>query len=143
MRFIPENINISLDESTKMFIKKFKWDGNCPKFIFSDKIQFADSGQNFESVKCPLCKENIMEWWGSAMSSAYSDEHGFVNLNIATPCCASKASLHTLEYSLPQGFYKTMIEITPNARSEIVPEEIVQNLLDVIGERWRVIYAHY
>jgi len=143
IRFIPENIDTKLSWDEIKQIEKMNWCGNSPKIIINEKIQFADAGQNFESVRCPSCKANLMEWWGSAMSSAYSEEHGFVDLEITTPCCNMTTSLHRLEYSFPQGFYKIMIEVTPELDSQIAAERIADDLLDITGGSWRIIHAHY
>jgi hypothetical protein len=94
IRFIPEDINISLSERDIKFIEELDWNGNTPKFIFSEQILFADAGQNFESVRCPLCKTVLMEWWDNAMCSAYSDEHGFIDIEVATSCCNTIISLN-------------------------------------------------
>jgi len=143
IRFIPENIFFTLSQNDINIIKGFNWDGSIPKLISLERIQFADAGQNFEHVNCASCKVDLTEWWSNAMSSAYSDEHGFLSLEITTPCCSTDTSLHNLEYSFPQGFYKTMIEIMPEFNSQIIPEEILNNLKNITKENWRVIRAHY
>jgi hypothetical protein len=80
IRFIPEKINIilSLDELTE--IEALNWAGNTLNVIVNNKILFADAGQNFETVNCPYCKSNLMECWGNAMNSAFSEEYGFIDL---------------------------------------------------------------
>lgn len=143
VRLIPEDIHISLDENSINLIEGLRWNENIPKFIFSEQVHFADAGQNFESVKCPSCKTDLIEWWGNAMSSAYSNEHGFVNLEITTPCCSMNMSLHDLEYNFPQGFYKTMIEVMHESENKAVYGDIVDSLLNITGVKWRIIYAHY
>ena len=143
IRFIPEDIYIDLDENSIKLIEKLEWDGNTPKFIFNEQMHFADAGQYFESVKCPSCNTNLMEWWGNAMDSAYSDEHGFINIKTTTPCCSMKTSLHNLKYNLPQGFYKTMIEVIPRLDNQVIPADIVDNLFNITGDKWRVINARY
>jgi len=143
IRFIPEDINANLSEDEVNLIKKLNWDGNHPRFIFNERVQFADAGQNFECVKCRFCGINLMDWWGNAMSSAYSEEHGFVNLNVTTPCCNELTSLHDLAYDFPQGFYKTMIEVVPEANSQIMVDEVANCLLEITNKKWRVIHAHY
>ena len=143
IRFIPENIETKLNEHEIKLIEKLNWDGNNPKFIFSERIQLADAGQNFEIVKCQFCKANLMKWWGNAMNSAYSDERGFVKLDVTTPCCNKTTSLHNLEYNFPQGFYKTMIEVMPETSSNIMSNEIANSLLAITQKNWRIIHAHY
>jgi hypothetical protein len=143
IRFIPENIHITLSRDELKRMEELNWSGNIPKLILGEKIQFADAGLNFESVKCPSCKDDLFEWWRDAMSSAYSENQGFFNLEVVTPCCAVKTSLHDLEYSYQQGFYKTMIEVMPVLDSKLSVDEIDAGLLEITGESWRVIHAHY
>ena len=143
IRFIPENISRTLCREEIDRIKEINWDGNIPKFISNDNIRFADAGQNFESVVCPSCKENLMEWWGSAMNFAYSYDYGFANLEVVTPCCTTRTTLHSLEYNFPQGFYRTMIEIMPILHSKAMPDEIANSLFAITGESWRIIHALY
>ena len=142
IRFIPENIELSLNESKINLIRNLKWKGHRPQVISNDVIKFADAGQNFETVKCPFCCVDIMEWWGSAMDDAYSGNKGFVNLDVTMPCCASKTSLHTLDYNFPQGFYKAMVEINATV-DDLDANEISQNLLSITREKWRVVHSRY
>lgn len=143
IRFIPEDIDANLNEREIKLVEKLNWDENNPKFIFSERVQLADAGQNFEIVKCQFCMANLMEWWSNAMSSAYSEDYGFVKLEVTTPCCNKTTSLHNLDYSFPQGFYKIMIEVMPKANSKIMSDEIAEDLLAITGRNWRVIHAHY
>jgi len=143
VRFIPENINIFLDANKIELISKIDCGGNTIRFTHNEQVYFADAGKNFVSVVCPSCRVSLMEWWGGIMDSAYSDMEGFINLDVTTPCCNIKTSLHNLEYSLSQGFYKTIIEIGPVLKSQVMPEEIANNLLDITGEIWRIIRAQY
>ena len=143
IRFIPENIDTKLKWDEMKQIEKISWNGNSPKIIINEKIQFADTGQNFETVRCPFCKSNLMEWWGNAMSSACSKERGFIELEITTPCCNMTTSLHCLDYSFPQGFYKTMIEVIPEIGSQVFAERIANDLFNITGGAWRIIYAYY
>lgn len=108
----------------------------------TDEMQFCDAGQNFESVRCPFCYANLMEWWGHAMDAAYSDGHGFTVLNTITPCCGRAVSLNDLTYHFPQGFCKT--KITIDIDSDKTDEAgILKTLYGVTGLPWRMIVARY
>ncbi len=37
---------------------------------FSDDVMFVNPSQNLESISCPACKADILEWWGGAMDTA-------------------------------------------------------------------------
>jgi len=143
LRFIPEDIYFSLNHSELSKIENLNWDGNNPSFIFSERMLFADAGRNFESVKCPNCNSNLAKWWGTAMDSAFSEEYGFVDIEINTPCCNYEVSLHELNYYFPQGFYRIMIEVVQMTGSRIMSEEIVRNLFSITGVSWRAIHACY
>jgi hypothetical protein len=40
-------------------------------FEINDSIQFYDSGENFENILCPFCKNELdIEWWQEEMSKA-------------------------------------------------------------------------
>jgi hypothetical protein len=143
VRFVPENIYIVLSQDELKCIEKLNWGGNIPKLIFDEKIQFADAGLNFEFVKCPSCKDDLMEWWCDAMSSAYAEKSGFFNLETVTPCCSTETSLHDLEYGYQQGFYKIMIEVIPKTDSQFMAEDIAAGLLKITEGNWRVIHARY
>jgi hypothetical protein len=143
IRFIPEKIDTELNQSEIKLIDGLSWGGIVPKYISSERIQFADAGQNFEVAKCPFCRNNLMEWWGETMSSSYSNDLGFVEIDKTTPCCNMRISLHNLEYNFPQGFYKTMIEICPKVDSQIDSEKIAERLEIITKGKWRIIHAHY
>jgi len=76
----------------------------------SDEINFIDPGDNFETIRCPLCDELIDgELWQDMMDQSY--QSGFTNLNILTPCCQKRSSLNHLNYHFPAGFARFVIEI--------------------------------
>ena len=142
-RFIPDNPNYRLSKNTINVIQSFNWYGDNVVIEVNDIIKFADSGSNFESVSCPFCKFDLMNWWGNAMNKAYSDENGFTNLEIITPCCGKATTLHDLNYNFPQGFYKTIIEIQVFDDNSIDTKNICNQLFITTNENWRVINTHY
>lgn len=76
----------------------------------SESVRFFDAGANFESVRCPACKEEMdIGWWGESMSAAY--EAGLEDLGVTTPCCSSSTSLHDLDYDWPQGYARWAAEL--------------------------------
>ncbi len=108
-----------------------------------DKVQFADAGANFESVRCPFCHAELMEWWKDAMDVAYSDEKGFIQLGVTVPCCGKESSLNDLEYSWPQGFYTAKIVYRPYDDATDKEQNLLEELRTISGTSWRVITAHY
>ncbi len=107
------------------------------------KVQFADSGENFESVCCPFCHADLMDWWGGAMDAAYSEERGFMQLSVTMPCCGKESSLNNLEYSWPQGFYSAKITLGLDNSAITGEHHILESLKNVTGTSWRMIIAHY
>ena len=142
-RFIPDNPNYKLNENMIGIIKSFDWYGDNTEIEVNDIIQFVDSGANFESVACPFCKSDLMDWWGDAMDKAYSEENRFENLNINVPCCDKETTLHNLIYYFPQGFYKTMIEMRVFDDNTVDTEKICGQLFEKTKEKWRVIDVCY
>ena len=149
VKFIPEDPRFVLNTQTIDEIKNLSWYDDNVSIIVNDTVQFADCGANFEYVLCPFCKSDLMEWWGDAMSKAYSNEAGFINLDVITPCCNKNTTLHNLDYDFPQGFYLTMIEMEPRYHQGViqVPQElhkeiIRQELFRITGINWRIINTH-
>ena len=140
--FIPVEPSYVPDSETAQRIRGIAID-NCVQRSFetSDIILFADAGENFESISCPLCKADLQEWWGNAMDSAYSDDEGFINLIAQTPCCNRSCSLNDLVYCFPQGFYKTKLTIEPTPQQQLNTENICQSLEGISGVQWRTIHT--
>jgi hypothetical protein len=143
VRFTPENVDTKLSDEIINQIEGADWGKESPNIITSSKVLFADAGENFESVSCPFCGGNLMEWWSSAMKTAYSEEKGFANLEVVTPCCGKTTSLHSLAYKLPQGFYRVMVEFEPALDPSFSPELTNAALGRMTGVSWRTLYACY
>jgi hypothetical protein len=62
-----------------------------------DKPEPIISAKAFDTVRCPLCHEEILDWWNSeAWPQAESQD--FKDLSLLTPCCAKPAKLDSLDY---------------------------------------------
>jgi len=147
--FIPEEPSYILNNQTIDSIKKLSWYKDNVAIFVKDNIQFVDAGTNFKKVSCPFCNFDLINWWGNAMNEAYSDEDGFINLDIVTPCCHKNSSLHCLDYDFPQGFYTSIIEMRPfyyqgvlQIHQEIFKDTICQELFELTNETWRIVYTH-
>ena len=146
---IPEDPRYSVDEQKITKIKSLSWFGDNTSIVVNENVQFAAAGSNFEYVTCPFCKTDLMDWWGGAIDKAYSEEAGFNNLGITTPCCHKETSLNDLDYYFPQGFYTSMIEMQPFSHQGVyqVPQEfhkemICQELFQITNKKWRMINRH-
>lgn len=103
-------------------------------------VEFVDQGENFESVSCNLCGEQLdIDHWHEAMDAAYATQ--FDKLDFVTPCCSVTASLNALRYEWPAGFAKFQLSVQ-NPRSALSDQDL-KHLEDVRGTALRVIWAHY
>jgi len=82
-----------------------------------DEVEFFDSGENFETARCPHCGADVTEWWPEAMDRA--SEVAFGDLSATTPCCGKPASLNDLVYDMPQGFAQFAISVTEPGITEL------------------------
>jgi len=140
-RFIPDDPYYILNADEIRQIKSIVWRGNAVSVEVNDVILFADAGENFESVLCPLCKSDLKNNWGKIMGEAYADGYGFVNLDFITSCCNKSTSLQNLIYYFQQGFYKSIVEVIPDLQSNIDEVEICKLLMQITGITWRVIHS--
>ena len=140
IRFIPDAPYYELNSNEIADIKSFVWYGDNVQINVSATLLFADAGANFESVNCPFCKTDLMDWWGGAMNEAYSNNEGFTDINIFTPCCNRATTLHNLDYFFDQGFYKSIVEIKPELIHSIDDKQICEQLRGVTNTSWRVIH---
>ncbi|MDR1690134.1 MAG: hypothetical protein LBS21_16250 [Clostridiales bacterium] len=138
---IPVDPEYVLDFGMMNELKGVMVDGAKRVFEISDVVLFADAGQNLENITCPYCKSNLDEWWGNAMDSAYSEDKGFINLSIRTPCCNKTSSLNNLNYYFPQGFYRTRIKYESELLHNIDFEGICEKISEISGIQWRVIHT--
>jgi len=139
--FIPTNPEIELSAEQIISLELLDFKDAEVEINSSEKIMFADAGENFESVSCPFCGATLSEWWSKAMDAAYSDTIGFVCLAIVTPCCHKDSSLNDLKYDWPQGFYKSMVLINPSWETPFDSEMVLYEIERVTGITWRLVIA--
>lgn len=74
----------------------------------------------------PKCGAELdLEWWQEAMDAAAAS--GFEKLDIVTPCCGTRATLHDLRYEWPAGVARFVVEaMNPN-------EDLTDDRLQAIG----------
>jgi len=110
--------------------------------VAHDEVGFVDQGENFDSVACPHCKQALdMEWWQDAMGAA--SEKGFSDLAVHLPCCRTNISLNDLDYRMPAGFARFVIEVRNPERDDVLDAHAIAELRDVIGAPIRQIFARY
>ena len=134
--YVPDKIQ---QDKAKMFLIKL-YKKEQIEFITTDTIEFVDQGENFDSVSCNLCGQNIeIEDWQNAMDKAYDKQ--FTDLEFITPCCHSKTSLNDLTYHSTAGFAKFIITIS-DAQTEI-EEQDLNEVRQILGTPLRIVWAHY
>ncbi|QHE52819.1 hypothetical protein [Pontibacillus sp. HMF3514] len=99
------------------------------KSILTDEIRFIDQGENFQSIICPLCLDEIsLDWWSDAMEKA--SENHFDNLSVIVPCCYRETSLNNLQYHWNAGFARFSIEIMNPTNEEVTRNiKTLENIL--------------
>ena len=134
--FVP---SITQQEYANDFLSKL-FNKEQIEFTTTDYIEFIDQGENFDSVFCNLCENQIeMEDWQSLMDKAYESQ--FTNLVFITSCCNKTNSLNHLSYCSAAGFSKFAMKIL-DAQSEPTSGQI-KNLGQIVGVDLRVVWAHY
>ncbi len=145
LRFIPSDpAFMPADKQQKNAIQYLAetYPQNEIRSILTTDIQFKDAGENFESISCNLCGEEIeIEYWQEAMESA--NQSSFNDLAIHSPCCHKATSLNDVEYRMPQGFSKYELEIVNPPQKEDDINQIVRNLKSILGKEVRLIWAKY
>ncbi|SRR5260221_1746170 len=125
-------------ERVKLFLSEI-YSSHYTEFKVTDSVEFVDQGENFESVSCNLCGQDIStEEWQDQMDKAY--KNNFQDLNFQTSC-QHRTSLNDLNYKWPAGFAKFMIGISDAQREP--GENILGQLRDILGAEIRIIWAHY
>jgi hypothetical protein len=126
------------DNATKFLSKLY--DKKQIEFKATDTIEFIDQGENFDSVSCNLCRQDIkIEDWQNAMEKAHDKQ--FMNLTFVTPCCNKKTSLNDLTYHSAAGFAKFVISIS-EGQNELSDKDF-KELQNILGTALRNIWAHY
>lgn len=119
-----------------------KFSKNELRSILTNKIEFIDCGENFESVSCNHCEQTIeIENWQEAMDKAY--QTSFSDLTFLPPCCHKRTSLNDLEYDMPSGFSKYVIELIDPEIKDNQKTDLTKNLKEIIGQDIELIWAHY
>ena len=134
-----EPVIANFDSAATAFHEYFVSADNISATTYGE-IQFVDSGENFESITCPVCGSNIdMDWWSEKMSQAY--ETKFTQLTVETPCCHSDLSLNDLLYEWPCGFSRFAL-VARNPKQALSQEQISE-LTRILGDNLRVIQSRY
>ena len=97
---------------------------------------FVDPGENLDTIRCPACSDELdMDWWQGEMARA--GERKFARLDVTVPCCGAETSLHDLDYEMPAGFARMVLEVQdPHGDpDEAVDLDALERLLGCIVRR--------
>ena len=136
--FIPKDPYHKLSSKTVAEIREQFGNGSKTKIGVLERVEFADAGENFETVSCPYCNSLSMGWWGEEMDNAYDIEEGFLSIDIITPCCEKETTLNDLIYYFDQGFYRTIVVIDDD---NVNIEKVVNDLEEITKIKWKSIIA--
>lgn len=146
IRFIPTEPSWMPDAQSQQkacdFVKSAMPKAEDVQAQAHDEIIFVDAGENAEQILCPLTKQKIDEaWWSEAVEAAY-EKSQFKDLTVTAPCCGTRVSLNELNYQMPQGFARFVLEVTEPEVAK-VSDTVKQQLESILGKNLRVVYARY
>lgn len=111
-------------------------------------VRFYDAGENFETVRCPVCGTVIarnpedMTWFLDQINRCWTEDTGFWPLDVVTPCCGTQTSLNDVIYQGAQGFASWSVSARDPRIWELTERQRT-TLEAALGHRCRVVYAHY
>lgn len=123
------------------FLKK-EYPENIIQSDKSNQVGFVDCGQNFETVQCNWCGEEMeTEFWQEQLSNSY-DNSNFNQLEFVTDCCKEKSNLNDLIYIGDCGFSSYSISINNPEPDEDLETLVVENIGKILGTEIKVFWRH-
>ncbi len=112
LRYIPEDPDYVADaaatEAARALLQKAL--GAPAVALVTERAGFVDPGANLDAIRCPACSDELdMDWWQGEMARA--GERRFESLGVTVPCCGAETSLHDLDYEMPAGFARMVLEV--------------------------------
>ena len=157
LKLIPEDKDflpsIESAERARRFLEDCFPDGEQAEIELSETVQFIDSGENLERIKCPICSESTeinpfqendagTNWW-YALDESLSLSPDLNSLNIIMPCCGKQALLQSVDFMGFAGFSKFELCIwNPYANSNTLNEQVSQ-VEDLLNCKLKIIWAKY
>ena len=103
-----------------------------------DRVMFIDPGSNFETISCPHCQSEIMDWWQNEMEKFEERDELVVQ---TLPCCGASSSLNDLNYDWPSAFGRFQLDVmNPNVSD--APKAVVEALETIAAVVFRVVRTH-
>jgi hypothetical protein len=106
------------------------------------EIRFIDAGMKFELVLCPFCDSELDQiWWGDAMSTA--QRSAFENLAVRLPCCDLPSTLNNLNYKMPSGFARFLLQAREPKLGRYLTVDGLQTLESILDTPLKQIWAQH
>lgn len=107
-----------------------------------DAVEFIAPGQNFESVSCNHCKQEMsIDFWQEKMSGSFESSH-FAGMNFKTSCCDKMTNLNELIYCGDCGFASYSITINNAEPDESKELALTKMLSDEWGTSVKLFWIH-
>jgi hypothetical protein len=136
-RFIPD---AAMQKRARERLAEIAPDADEIEIKVGKKVEFFDSGENFERILCPSCRSEIpVAWWQDRMDEDWTN--GFKLAKYASPCCHKLHTLHELVYEWPQGFGRFSLNVM-NPNIGMLDERNKEEFEKILGTKLRVIYQH-
>ncbi|MEJ8303962.1 hypothetical protein [Saccharibacillus sacchari] len=108
--------------------------------------EFFGSGFMYEGIRCPLCGQEIDEIWWVKELERISEQNGFEDMRILTPCCAHPSSLDKLTYPWPAGFARFSVKLGTDDEPDFdngPAERLLPEIEQTVGRRMKLIVEKY
>jgi hypothetical protein len=110
--------------------------------VVHKEVRFIDAGMKFELVMCPLCDSELDQiWWGDAMNTA--QRSSFENLAVKLPCCDASSTLNNLNYKMPSGFARFLLQAREPKLGRYLTVDKLQTLESILGTPLKQIWAQH
>jgi DNA-directed RNA polymerase subunit M/transcription elongation factor TFIIS len=106
---------------------------------FHEQPAFINPVANLETVHCPSCDSDIMDWWQDQMEA--TDEEEFASLDCTVPCCGTQTSLNDLKYDWPAAFACFQLDVM-NPNMPDAPEAVIEAFQTIAATHIRTIRTH-
>jgi len=136
--FLPSAAGIAAAEEFMAYLAP---DADQIESEIAPHIKFRDCGASLESVRCPVCDADILDWWRDLMGDGEHWDEPFVLEPVALPCGHVAPSLNELRYTWDQGFSRFMLEAMNPAIGPLDEEEL-KRFEELLGCPLKAIYQH-
>ena len=115
-----------------------------------NSVQFIDCGGNFESVRCPSCRADLLPdgVWTRLMDQAW--DSGMSRRSFTLACCGARHALEELDYCWPVAFGRFSIDVRnpdvawfhPDRELGYEERELLSDLSSRLGTEVTAIWQH-